>query len=134
MQEPPHVREFMTTMPQTIGVRASLAEARRTMAERGVRHLPVVNDGILVGILSEREIALCEALKKDPDAVEVETAMRGRVFTCGPEAHLHAVAEIMADEKYGSAVIVERDHPVKVLGVFTTVDALRALARYTKED
>jgi CBS domain-containing protein len=46
-------------------------------------------------------------------------------------AHLHAVATEMAEHKYGSAVVVEHEHPTKVVGVFTTVDALRALARYT---
>lgn len=134
MQEPPRVREFMTTMPQTIEGRSSLAEARDTMYERSVRHLPVVNDGSLVGIVSERDIALCEALGMKPDSVEIKAVMRERVFTCGPEAHLHAVAHEMAAHKYGSAVVVEVERPVKVVGVFTTVDALRALARYTKED
>jgi acetoin utilization protein AcuB len=134
MQEPPRVREFMTTMPLTIDVRSSLSEARDTMSERSVRHLPVVNDGALVGIVSERDITLCEALGQNPAKVDVEVAMRARVFTCGPEAHLHAVAEEMAAHKYGSAVVVDVERPVKVLGVFTTIDALRALARFTKED
>ena len=120
-------------MPQTIDLRSTLARAIQIMAERSVRHLPVVNDGSLVGLVSERDIAVCEALGKDPDLVEVEAIMRRRVFTCGPQAHLHAVAEEMATHKYGSAVVVELERPVKVVGVFTTVDALRALAVYTKE-
>jgi acetoin utilization protein AcuB len=134
MKEPPRVREFMTTMPQTIDLRSSLGRARQTMRERSVRHLPVVNDGRLVGLVTERDIALCETLGKDPHVVDVEVAMRKRVFTCGPEAHLHAVAEEMAAHKYGSAVVVEVERPLKIVGVFTTVDALRALAQYTKED
>lgn len=123
----------MTTMPQTVGVRATLAEARDTMYERNVRHLPVVNDGLLVGILSQRDIVLCEALGTNPEEVKVEIAMQPRPFTCGPDAHLHAVAEEMAAHKYGSAVVVEVERPAKVVGVFTTIDALRALATYTKE-
>jgi acetoin utilization protein AcuB len=134
MKEPPRVHEFMTTMPQTIDVRSTLAEARDTMRERSVRHLPVVDDGSLVGIVSERDIGLCEAVGKDPETVLVDVAMRRNVFKCGPRAHLHAVAEEMAEHKFGSAVVVEVDHPVKVVGVFTTIDALRALSRYTKED
>ena len=56
------------------------------------------------------------------------------VFTCGPEAHIHSVATEMADGKFGVAVVVEPDAPLRVVGVFSTIDALRALALYTGHD
>jgi acetoin utilization protein AcuB len=100
----------------------------------GVRHLPVVDDGRLVGLLSERELAVGEALGRDGSRHAVAEVMAADPFTCGPQAHLHAVATEMADHRYGSAVVVEREHPTTVLGVFTTVDALRALALYSGHD
>ena len=132
MSQPPEppikVRDFMTAMPGTIEPDRTLAQAREVMFQFKSRHLPVVRDGHLVGILSDRDIALTESLGRRGSEHTVEEAMTPSPFSCGPEAHLHAVATQMADHKYGTAVVVERDHPTKVIGLFTTIDALRALA------
>jgi acetoin utilization protein AcuB len=47
------------------------------------------------------------------------------VYSVGPDAHLDTVARTMAEHKYGCAVVLYKG---KLLGVFTTTDALRALA------
>ena len=130
MDENPKVREFMTPVPQTIDAELTLSQARQRMYSVKARHLPVVENDALVGILSQRDIAVIEGLKGvDSDKVTVKEAMVPQPFTCGPEAHLHAVAEEMADHKYGAAIVVQSDHPSQVVGVFTTTDAMRALAK-----
>jgi len=131
------VREFMTSCPETIEDDEPLAVASRRMAERTIRHLPVVHDDRLVGIVSDRDVNLTDALF--PEAAPrahlcVRDAMNEVVFTCGPDAHLHAVAAEMASERIGSAVIVDREHPLRVLGVFTSTDALRALATLAPQE
>ena len=131
MSEPPRVRDFMTSMPGTIDADRTLEQARELMSQFQSRHLPVVRDGVLVGILSQRDIATAESLGRRGKAHTVDEAMSTPPFTCGPDAHLHAVASEMAEHKYGTAVIVEREHPLHVIGLFTTVDALRALALFT---
>jgi acetoin utilization protein AcuB len=132
------VREFMTTCPETIEADARVSDARARMAELKIRHLPVVRDGQLVGVLSDRDVNLIESLLVDePPRAEPPTvadAMTEIVFTCGPNAHLHAVASEMARDKHGSAVVVAPDHPLKVLGVFTTTDALRALSQFAPQE
>jgi acetoin utilization protein AcuB len=125
----PTIRHYMTVSPETIQADLTLAQARQRMYELAARHLPVVESGELVGILSERDITLAEALEGDLERLSVRQAMTARPFTCGPEAHLHAVAEEMAQHKYGTAIVVDRQHPGHVVGLFTTVDALWALAR-----
>lgn len=122
------VRHFMTPSPETIAPDLTLAQARERMFHLSARHLPVVEGGELVGILSDRDVALVEGVGNDLARLTVRQAMTLQPFTCGPEAHLHAVAAEMAAHKYGSAVIVDREHPGHVLGLFTTTDALRALA------
>ncbi len=132
------VRDFMTTCPETIEVDAPLVDARTRMAELRIRHLPVVCDGRLVGIVSDRDVNLTESLLTDAPPrntpVSVREAMSEVVFTCGPAAHLHAVADEMAREKHGSAVVVDPGHPLRILGVFTTTDALRALAQFAPQE
>jgi acetoin utilization protein AcuB len=129
------IRQFMTTCPHTIESDAGLTEARLRMMELRARHLPVVDRGRLVGIVSARDIALCESLLAEPtDAATVREAMTANPFTCGPDAHLHAVAREMETRRIGSAVVVDPGHPTKVMGVFTTTDALAALAMYAPQE
>lgn len=121
----PTVRQFMTASPCTIAAGQTLAAAQRLMREHGIRHLPVVDDGLLVGLVSQRDVHFLESLRDvDPDVVTVDEAMTPDPFTVSPGAPLRRVVAAMAERKYGSAVVVHRHH---VVGVFTTIDAMRAL-------
>ena len=121
------VQSFMTVGAAVITRERTLAEAHQLMRERGIRHLPVVDGGRLVGLVSQRDLYLLETLKGvDPVTERVEEAMTREPFTVPPDARLEDVAAAMAEHKYGSAVVVDRG---AVIGLFTTVDALRALAR-----
>jgi acetoin utilization protein AcuB len=116
----------MTASPVVIASDRTLAEAHRLMRERGFRHLPVVDGGRLVGLVSQRDLYLLETLKGvDPATETVREAMTGEPYTVAPDAPLEEVATRMADRKLGSALVVDRG---SVVGLFTTVDALRALA------
>ncbi len=120
------VEKFMTVGPVVIGKDRTLAEAHRVMRERNIRHLPVVDGAALVGVVSQRDLYLLETLKGiDPATEIVEEAMTPDPFTVPAEMPLEDVAAAMAERKYGSAVVVDRG---AVIGVFTTVDALRALS------
>ena len=124
--EIPRIRDIMTPAPHTIGVDQSLVHAREVMRENHVRHLPVLRAGRLVGIVTERDVDLVEALELlDERQVLVEEAMTSDVYAVRPEQALDAVVDHMAKHKLGSAVVAEGD---RVLGVFTSVDALRLLA------
>jgi acetoin utilization protein AcuB len=121
----PTVADYMTPGPHAIDPKASLSKAVRTMRIHAVRHLPVVDDGELVGIISERDIDLTRAVAQaDPADLTVEEAMTPNPFVVPPDAPLNQVARAMARRKIGSAIVVDRE---RVAGVFTTTDALRAL-------
>jgi acetoin utilization protein AcuB len=120
------VQRFMTVAPVVIGSDRPLAEAHREMRRRNIRHLPVVEGGALVGLLSQRDLYLLETLRGvDPATETVREAMTPEPYAVPPGAPLDEVAATMAARKYGSAVVVDRG---AVIGVFTTTDALRALA------
>lgn len=115
----------MTPTPHSVGREQPLSLAHERMREYGVRHLPVLDGGKLAGILSQRDALLVETLREvDPATTPVEEAMSTDVYVVAPNTPLKEVAKAMADHKYGCAVVVEGNH---VLGIFTTIDALRAL-------
>lgn len=125
------ISRFMTACPLTIGRTMPLATARAEMNRLGVRHLPVLHGGSLVGVLSLRDIELLESLPGvSAEGADVEEAMTQDVLAVAPDAPLDAVAKQMADRKLGSAVVVEND---EVVGIFTTVDALRAIGELCAE-
>jgi acetoin utilization protein AcuB len=122
----PTVGDCMTPAPHVVAPYDKLAHARRIMQEYGLRHLPVVDDGKLIGVVSDRDMSLVQSLAPvSPDAITVEDAMTSDPYTVEPETLLQEVARKMAERKVGSAIVV--DHG-KVAGVFTTTDALHALA------
>jgi CBS domain-containing protein len=126
------IRRFMTPTPHTITTRQTLAEAHQTMRERGVRHLPVVLDGKLVGVVSQRDLYLLETLRGvDVGREMVEEAMSDEPFVVAPGASLDEVAEAMANSKHGSALVVESG---ALVGIFTSTDALRALVTLLRGD
>ncbi len=120
------VQRYMSASPVTIESHRTLAEAHELLREHGIRHLPVVEQGQLVGVVSQRDLYLVETLRGIDAATEkVAEAMSRDPYTTSPAASLEEVARDMADHKYGCAVVVDHGN---VVGLFTTVDALRALA------
>jgi len=121
-----NVGAYMTQAPHTIGIEQSLAMARRLMSEHHVRHLPVLHGSALVGVLSEREVEALEVLPGSRN-LTVEDAIVADVYVTSDDAPLGDVADEMARRRVGSAVVVAGQDATRVLGVFTAVDALRAL-------
>ncbi|MBL8955789.1 MAG: CBS domain-containing protein [Myxococcaceae bacterium] len=116
----------MTTSPHSIGVDQSLKHAHVLMREHHIRHLPVLDGGKLVGMLTDRDLRFIETFKDvDPTLVKVEEAMSSEVYSVSPEAQLDEVVREMAQHKYGSAVVMQNQ---KVVGIFTTVDVCKAFA------
>ncbi len=122
----PTIQKYMTTSPHTIGDDQPMSVAHRSMREHRIRHLPVLHDGKIVGLVSDRDLHLIETLQDvDPRQVEVSEAMTQDPYVVPPDAPLDQVVATMAEKKYGSAIVVQNG---KVVGIFTTVDACRAFA------
>jgi acetoin utilization protein AcuB len=120
------VRRFMSVSPAVIESHRTLADAHAIMRERHIRHLPVVEGGRLVGVVSQRDLYLLETLRTVDAASETVTeAMSADPYRVSPDSPLEEVAHEMADRKFGAAVVMEGE---QIVGIFTTVDALRALA------
>ena len=128
----PAVSHVMTKRPQTIERTATLAEAHHTMREFEIRHLPVVESGRLVGVVSQRDLYLLETIGEfDLEGVTVEEAMTEHPFIVTGDTALDEVAQIMAERKYGSVVVMGREG---IEGIFTTSDACRVLATLLQQE
>jgi acetoin utilization protein AcuB len=125
------IRDYMTPSPLTIAPTESMASAFTLMKANHIRHLPVLDGTVLVGLVSERDLHLINSLPDvDPNKVPVSEAMSTHVYSISPGSSLEWVATEMGARRIGSAIVVEDG---QVVGVFTTVDALRSLSELLAE-
>jgi len=121
----PAVRQYMSLTPHTIGCDRSIADAHALMRAHHIRHLPVLEGGAVVGVVSERDLVLVSSLPGvDAGKVPVEEAMVEDVFFVSPDCPVAEVVETMIERKLGSALVGDQGH---IAGVFTTIDALVVL-------
>ena len=121
------IGDVMHPAPHTIGVGQSVEFAKKQMASLGVRHLPVLDGGRCVGIVSDRDIKLAYALENaKAGAMTLKDICSLDVYEVPPTEPLASVAQYMADAVIGSAIITEHG---KVVGIFTTTDACKVLAK-----
>lgn len=119
------IRDVMTASPVTVECNVTVEQAHALMRKLRCRHLPVMRNGTLVGVVSERDLYLVETLAGADKTVDrVVDAMTPYVYTTTPDAKIRDVARVMAAERYGSVVVMEGD---RVVGIFTATDAFRHL-------
>ncbi|MCA9582744.1 MAG: CBS domain-containing protein, partial [Myxococcales bacterium] len=115
-----------TSAPHTVGAGQTISFGIALMNEHGFRHLPVLQGGKLVGIVSDRDLGLIAGLNEvNPDETPIEEAMTQVLYTASPDTLLSEVLDRMYEHKAGSVLVTEGQ---KVVGIFTTHDAVRLLA------
>jgi len=120
----------MTKPALTVGEDQSMAAAHKLMREHHIRHLPVLRGGEVVGIVSDADLHLVEAIRDvHPEKVRVGEAMTVEPYCVTPETALDEVVSVMAEKKLSSVVVM---HERKVAGIFTVVDACRAFAEHLR--
>lgn len=128
---PRTVGDVMSRSPVSIRADQSLAVAHGIMRSRGVRHLPVVDDGRIVGIVSQGDLRLMESTDRiDLTRVQVEEAMTQRPYVVGQDEPLASALRVMIDRRIGAVLVAERG---RLLGIFTAVDAMAALRRVVED-
>ena len=108
----------MTRQLWTVQLDDSIAVARRMIAEREIHHLPVIDRGSVVGMVTERDLAL--AADRLGTVADVVTS----VECVEPDETLDEVLERMT-ARHLDSVVITSDGSVK--GIFTSSDAVRAL-------
>jgi acetoin utilization protein AcuB len=128
-------RDLMTPKPVTVSPQTSFGEVWDLMRDMEIRHVPVVQAGTLLGILSERDLARldvnrvltvegADALRRDL-ATPVVDVMSADVITVEPETTLSDVVAVFLESKVGALPVVEPSG--EVVGIVSYIDVLRAL-------
>jgi CBS domain-containing protein len=129
-------RNIVTVTPDT-----SILNARRLLATYDIRHLPVVDDGLVVGVVSSRDIcsgdrtlnAALVALRSELAEGRfrpVSSVMSTPARTGAPPATVGRATELMLAEQIGSVPVVDGD---QLVGILSLVDCQRAYLASERE-
>ncbi|MFQ5695516.1 MAG: CBS domain-containing protein [Terriglobia bacterium] len=137
MAAPKLVKEIMVTNLTTLDVGQNLLDAALLARSVGYRHFPVVKDGRLVGVLSDRDIhraAPSIFSKLEPEeynrifeTTPIEKVMAVDPQTVTPDTPIRTVVELMHEKKYGCVLVIGADK--KLVGIVTTTDLLALLGK-----
>jgi acetoin utilization protein AcuB len=124
------MQDWMKQKVLTLGPEASAFEALRLCRERRIRHIPVVKDERLVGIISDRDLRDASPPLGDPERVSTMKEIRlvdvmtRKVITTHPEDTIVHAAREMYERKIESLPVVDEE---KLLGIVTSSEVMRAL-------
>jgi acetoin utilization protein AcuB len=135
LEPPKFVRDIMQQQVVTVSMGDTLSTVEDIMTLGGVRHMPVVHRGSLVGVLSERDLLRAslsnltefglEERRAFLHVVEITQVMTSPPIVIGPEARIEMAARLLAEERIGCLPVVEEG---KLTGMVTETDVLRFFA------
>ena len=143
-QAKPLVEEWMTRDPYTVGPNDSVTHAIMLLEERQINQLPVVAGGVLVGIISDRDLrdawtlvpSLANKSRKHrkrmaSDEIPVNSLMTRAVLTVSPGDRLEKAALLMRSKRIGGLPVVVHDHVEGIITRSDVLDAFLAKKRHT---
>lgn len=126
------VREIMMGSPVTLRPEDTLDLANDIISLGRIRHIPVLEDGRLIGILTERDLmggaapAIFGMKQKSTSALlktyQIKDFMKKKVITVGPDASIKDAARLMIRKKIGCLPVLSEG---SLVGLVTTTDILR---------
>jgi acetoin utilization protein AcuB len=125
----------MSPDPVSVSPDTTVADARELLESQGFRHLLVVSDDQLIGILSDRDVAISGAALRAAvrnhdvaalldDERPVESVMSPTPHVIGPEAGISEAARLLVSRHINALPVVDIDGTV--IGILTSVDCLLA--------
>lgn len=124
--------EIMSKEPIVVRVTDSIRRAISATKEGDVRHLPVLEEGRLVGIVSDRDlrdayrsVVHSAGVDDSPLDESISRIMNSDVISVDAETDLGDVIDLMIEHKVGALPVVEADS-MSLLGIVSYVDVLRA--------
>jgi CBS domain-containing protein/ribosome-associated translation inhibitor RaiA len=140
------VSDIYTTDPVTISDDASVGRVINLLRENGVSRLPVLNDGLLTGVVTVHDVVnvvvrdMSKATTGDRSGegdrildLPVYDMMSSPVETVTPSASVEDAVRRMLEGDFGGLIVTDPEDDSRVEGVLTKTDVLRALT-YTEEN
>jgi CBS domain-containing protein len=121
MMNEPTVEDIMRRSPVTTSPHQILADAQELMSREGMHQLPVVENGTLVGMLSDRDL---HAHSGYLDRTKVDAAMTYGVITAAPTDTARDAARVLIERQINALPVVDGD---RLIGIVTKTDLLRLL-------
>ena len=135
--------DIMTRDPVTVSVGATVADAAAILRDLDVRHLPVVDRGVLVGILSDRDLRGFDVHgvldTEDLGALRarrvtpVVHVMSSDVVSVEPDTDLSDIVAVMLETRVGAIPVIEPSTR-EVVGIVSYIDVLRAFQGVLDEE
>lgn len=127
------VRDVMSTGLHTLSPEATLGDAVAVMSKQRIRHLPIVDDGRVVGMISDRDLKMAlgpDAASLSLDEIdprqadgEISWFMTEGVFTVQADASLREAGAMLVEHRVGALPVLDGR---ALVGVLSVVDVLRA--------
>lgn len=126
------VEEFTTPNPITASEEDPIDKLGSLMKENGIRHLPILKNNKVIGIISDRDLRVVSNLNaKQKMKIHAGDIMVKDPFTVSSDMTLADVAFEMSKNKIGSVIV--NDENDQFLGIFTVTDALNALIEIVRD-
>jgi|SRR5215472_2329451 len=104
------VKEVMTPDVRSIWLTESLATAAESMWENDCGILPVIKDGKVVGLITDRDICMATAIRdRKPSNISVEEVMNGSVFSAAPDDDVNQALEIMREHQIRRLPVLDEE-------------------------
>ena len=142
-QQPLTAADIMTRNPVVVDSTATVQDVADVMFGTEVRHVPVVEQGTLVGMVSDRDLRSyllprSEQIIRPDDArarlaANVGMVMRTDMLTVTPEAPVTAIIDLLLQERIG-AVPVLQSASHALLGMVSYIDVLRVARTFFSEE
>ncbi len=112
------VRHVMTEAPKTLSVERSAGDAAGLMAQYDIGAVPVVRDGELAGIVTDRDLIVrVVARRRDPNQVTLDEILTRTVETVTPDMQLSEARDLMAERKVRRLPVVKDGELVGILSI-----------------
>lgn len=118
------ISSVMSPCPYKITSKTSATEAVQMMENFEIRHLPVVLDGMITGVLTVQQALLAKSFYSDnEDAPSVSDLPLSQPLVVSEDSDVAEVVKEMADKKLECALIANEED--MLVGIFTTTDVCR---------
>jgi CBS domain-containing protein len=118
------ISELMTKNPRTVTADATIAEAAKIMRDEDAGVVPIVDGGQLVGVITDRDIALRAVAEGKGGETTVRDVASKDLVTVDPEQDLDEALRLMAQHQVRRLPVVEEDG--KLVGIVAQADVARA--------